>query len=162
MFNKLIVGYDGSEGSRAALIHAVDLMHNRPNTSLIVAYVNDDVVGGDIPYSNEPLGTAPILVDMNSAPSDGVDMESPQHLAREYAQQMTESIQTQLDRHHIEAQILAIDGQPARALAELAENEKADVIIVGNSGKSGFQKFFVGSVSEKIVKESPCTVIVVK
>jgi nucleotide-binding universal stress UspA family protein len=75
---------------------------------------------------------------------------------------MTESIQMQLDRHHIDAQILAIDGQPARALANLAETEKADVLIVGNSGKSGFQKFFVGSVSEKIVKESPCTVIVVK
>ena len=75
---------------------------------------------------------------------------------------MTESIQTQLDRHHINAQIIAIDGQPVKALVELAENEKADVIIVGNSGKSGFQKFFVGSVSEKLVKESPCTVIVVK
>jgi nucleotide-binding universal stress UspA family protein len=159
MFNKMIVGYDGSEGSRTALIHAVDLMHNRPNTSLIVAYVNDDVVGEDIAYSNESVGSAPILNDMTVAPQA---TNTPQYLAREYAQQMTESIQTQLDRHHIDAQILAIDGQPARALANLAETEKADVIIVGNSGKSGFQKFFVGSVSEKIVKESPCTVIVVK
>ncbi|MGB2994049.1 MAG: universal stress protein [Paenisporosarcina sp.] len=162
MFNKMIVGYDGSEGSRTALIHAVDLMHNRPNTSLIVAYVNDDVVGEDITYSNESVGSAPILNDMTVAPQATLDENSPQYLAREYAQQMTESIQIQLDRHHVDAQILAIDGQPARALANLAETEKADVIIVGNSGKSGFQKFFVGSVSEKIVKESPCTVIVVK
>jgi nucleotide-binding universal stress UspA family protein len=162
MFNKIIVGYDGSEGSRAALIHAVDLMHNRPNTSLIVAYVNDDVVGGDIAYSSESLGSAPISTDMTSVPPVPADTDSPQHLAREYAQQMTESIQTQLDRHHIKAQILAIDGQPAQALADLAEKEQADIIVVGNSGKSGFQKFFVGSVSEKVVKESPCTVIVVK
>ena len=162
MFNKMIVGYDGSEGSRTALIHAVDLMHNRPNTSLIVAYVNDDVVGEDIAYSNESVGSAPILNDMTVAPQATSVENSPQYLAREYAQQMTESIQIQLDRHHVDAQILAIDGQPARALANLAETEKADVIIVGNSGKSGFQKFFVGSVSEKIVKESPCTVIVVK
>ena len=159
MFSKMIVGYDGSEGSRTALIHAVDLMHNRPNTSLIVAYVNDDVVGEDITYSNDSVGSAPILNDMSVATQA---TNTPQYLAREYAQQMTESIQTQLDRHHIDAQILAIDGHPARALANLAETEKADVIIVGNSGKSGFQKFFVGSVSEKIVKESPCTVIVVK
>ena len=162
MFNKMIVGYDGSEGSRAALIHAVDLMHNRPNTSLLVAYVNDDVVGSDLDYSSETVGSAPLLNDLTTPPAVPVDEASPQYLAREYAQQMTESIQTQLDRHHVEAQILAIDGQPSRALADLAETEKADVIIVGNSGKSGFQKFFVGSVSEKIVKESPCTVIVVK
>ncbi|MDX1772202.1 MAG: universal stress protein, partial [Planococcaceae bacterium] len=58
--------------------------------------------------------------------------------------------------------IVAVDGHPTRALAELAEREQADAIIVGNSGKSSFQKFFVGSVSEKLVKESPCSVIVVK
>ena len=80
----------------------------------------------------------------------------------EYANQMTESIQDQLDKHHVDGQIVAIDGHPAKALSDLAEKEQADAIIVGNSGKSGFQKFFVGSVSEKIVKESPCSVIVVK
>jgi nucleotide-binding universal stress UspA family protein len=162
MFSKMIVGYDGSEGSRAALIHAVDLMHNRPNTSLIVAYVNEDVVGEDIAYSNETVDSTPLLNHMTAASPVQAAVDSPQYLAREYAQQMTESIQTQLDRHHINAQILAIDGQPVRAMVDLAENEKADVIIVGSSGKSGFQKFFVGSISEKLVKESPCTVIVVK
>lgn len=162
MFNKMIVGYDGSEGSRAALIHAVDLMHNRPNTSLIVAYVNDDVVGEDIAYSNETVDSTPLLNHMTASSPVQAAADSPQYLAREYAKQMTESIQTQLDRYHINAQILAIDGQPVKALVDLAENEKADVIIVGSSGKSGFQKFFVGSVSEKLVKESPCTVIVVK
>ena len=69
MFNKMIVGYDGSEGSRAALIHAVDLMHNRPNTSLIVAYVNEDVVGEDIAYSNETVDSTPLLNHMTSSSS---------------------------------------------------------------------------------------------
>ena len=55
MFNKMIVGYDGSEGSRAALEKAVDLMQHKPNTTLLVAYVNDDVVGGDIAYSSQAL-----------------------------------------------------------------------------------------------------------
>ena len=40
--------------------------------------------------------------------------------------------------------------------------EHADIIIVGNSGKPVFQKFFVGSVSEKLISESPCSVLVAK
>lgn len=51
MFNKMIVGYVGSEGSRAALERAVDLMQYKPNTALLVAYVNGDVIGGEIAFS---------------------------------------------------------------------------------------------------------------
>lgn len=162
MFNKMIVGYDGSEGSRDALNRAVDLMQHRPSTTLVVAYVNDDVIGDDFAYSSQPLGSAPIMTDMTTVPPIPPDSDSPLQLAREYALQMTDSIQLQLDKHNIEAQIVAIDGHPAKALSDLAEQEQADAIIVGNSGKSGFQKFFVGSVSEKIVKDAPCSVIVVK
>lgn len=162
MFNKMIVGYDGSEGSRAALAKAVDLMNHKPNTTLLIAYVNDDVVGGDIAYSSQALGSAPILTDMTTVPPVPPDSDSPRQLAIEYANQMTESIQVQLDNHQVDGQIVAIDGHPAKALSDLAEREQADAIIVGNSGKSGFQKFFVGSVSEKIVKDSPCSVLVVK
>ncbi|MGE6489072.1 universal stress protein [Paenisporosarcina sp. NPDC076898] len=162
MFNKMIVGYDGSEGSRAALAKAVDLMEYKPNTKLLIAYVNDDVVGGDIAYSSQALGSAPILTDMTTVPPVPPNSDSPRQLAVEYANQMTESIQVQLDNHNVHGQIVAVDGHPAKALSDLAEREQADAIIVGNSGKSGFQKFFVGSVSEKIVKDSPCSVIVVK
>lgn len=163
MFNKMIVGYDGSEGSQVALSRAVDVLRNRPNSELIIAYVNDYDENGDTSYSNEALGMAPILTDINNQGTSGqLDPNSPHHFAREYANKMTESIQLELNRHHVEAQIVVIDGHPATALSALAEKEKVDAIVVGNSGKSGFQKFFVGSVSEKIVKESPCTVIVVK
>lgn len=162
MFNKVIVGYDGSEGSRAALDRAVDLMKLHPGTSLTVAYVNEDIIGGDPAYAGEPLIATSVIADMTTAPPIDQDPRSPRQLAREYANQMTKFIQTQFDKHHIEGQIIAIDGHPSQALCELAEEQHADAILVGNSGKSGFQKFFVGSVSEKLVKDSPCSVVVVK
>ncbi len=162
MFDKIIVGYDGSEGSRRALIRAISLIKGNLNSKLIVAYVNEDVVGEDSTYSSEPLVATPLLTGMATVAPVPTDPDSPRQLAREYANQMTASIQSQLEKHHITGKIVAIDGQPAKALSQLADKEHGDAIIVGNSGKSGLQKFFVGSVSEKIVKESPCTVIVVK
>jgi len=162
MFNKMIVGYDGSEGSRVALARAVDFMELKPSTTLIVAYVNEDVFNGNIAYSSQPLVSTPIITDMSAELPIPPDSNSPSQLAREYSNKMTEFIQLQFDKHNIEGQIVALNGHAAQALTDLANQELADVIFVGNSGKSGFQKFFVGSVSEKVVKDSPCTVIVVK
>lgn len=161
MFQKMVVGYDGSEESRAALQKAVSFMQHSLNTQLVVAYVNEDVVGGDIAYAEQHVGSASQLTDMTTVPPVPSD-DSPRYFAREYAKLMSNSIQEQLDAHKIKADIIAIDGHPTKALSDLAEKEKADVIIVGNSGKSGFQKFFVGSVSEKLITESPCSVLVVK
>lgn len=162
MFNNIIVGYDGSEGSRVALDRAVELMKLQLDTKLVVAYVNEDVIDGDLAYTDEPLIATSVVTDMTTAPSVDPDLNSPRQLSREYAKQMTEFIQMQFDKHHINGQIIAIDGHPVQALCKLASEQNADAILVGNSGKSGFQKFFVGSVSEKLVKDSPCSVVVVK
>lgn len=159
MFNRIIVGFDGSEGSRSAMERAASLVKLDPSASLLVAYVNEDGLTGDMASPGEPLAGTPLMPDASLMPPDP---NSPRQLARDYAIQMTEAIRSDLNRHQIQGEILAIDGHPSHALSELAEKEKADALIVGNSGKSGFQKFFVGSVSEKLVKEAPCTVIVVK
>lgn len=156
MFHKMIVGYDGSEESRAALKQAVSFMHHSPNTTLIVAYVNEDVVGQEITFQGSSLTGPPTGIP------NPIDSPSAKQMAREYAIQLSESIQNQIDNYQVHADIVAIDGEPTKALSNIAVKEKADVIIVGNSGKSVFQKFFVGSVSEKLISESPCSVLVVK
>ncbi|MFX3673766.1 MAG: universal stress protein [Paenisporosarcina sp.] len=162
MIQKMIVGYDGSDGSRAALLKAVGLMQHIPNTQLTVAYVNEDVVGGEIAYIGQQVESSPLSMDLTNVPPVEKEYDSPRQFAREYAVQMSESIQEQLDKHLIKANIVAIDGHPTHALADMADKEQADLIIVGNSGKSGFQKFFVGSISEKLIKEAHCSVLVVK
>lgn len=163
MFQKMIVGYDGSEESRVALKQAITFMNSNHTTQMIVAYVNEDTVGEDITYQSVKSGS--ILNDMTASPMgtpNAIDSASIQQVAREYAVQLSESIQDQLDKHQVKAEIVAIDGEPTNALSTIATKEQADVIIVGNSGKSAFQKFFVGSVSEKLIAESPCSVLVVK
>ncbi len=53
-------------------------------------------------------------------------------------------------------------GNPAEEIIRTAEKIKADLIVTGSHGRHGAQKFFLGSVSSKIVDRAPCAVLVVK
>ena len=45
-------------------------------------------------------------------------------------------------------------------LAQLAETH-ADLLVLGTHGRSGFQRLFLGSVTEKVIRKSPCPTLVV-
>jgi len=49
-----------------------------------------------------------------------------------------------------------------RALCEIAEDEGADLLILGSHGRSGLSRAFLGSVAEKVVRHAPCPVLVVR
>jgi nucleotide-binding universal stress UspA family protein len=53
-------------------------------------------------------------------------------------------------------------GNPYEAVLNAADRVKADTIVVGTSGKTAIDRVLIGSVSEYIVRNSKCTVIVVK
>jgi nucleotide-binding universal stress UspA family protein len=53
-------------------------------------------------------------------------------------------------------------GSPYQTIVSSAERVKAGAIIVGTSGKSVLDRVLIGSVSEYVVRNSNCTVIVVK
>lgn len=53
-------------------------------------------------------------------------------------------------------------GIPFLKITELAERRKADLILVGATGKSGFQELVSGSLTQKLLKMAPCSIMVVK
>ncbi|MAQ19143.1 MAG: universal stress protein UspA [Sandaracinus sp.] len=54
------------------------------------------------------------------------------------------------------------DGSPGRAIADEAERRGADLVIVGSHGRTGVQRFLLGSVAEKTVRLCKCSVLVVR
>lgn len=54
-----------------------------------------------------------------------------------------------------------IVGKAAEEILKLAEDENFDLIVMGRRGFSNFERFFVGSVTQKIISASPCPVMVV-
>lgn len=53
-------------------------------------------------------------------------------------------------------------GDPAEEIVKLAEEEKFDLIVMGSKGLTESKRFLVGSVTQKVVEHSPCSVLVVK
>jgi universal stress protein A len=53
-------------------------------------------------------------------------------------------------------------GEPSAAIANRAENdEEIDLIVISTHGRSGLSRFLIGSVTDKLVRRSPCPVLVV-
>lgn len=54
------------------------------------------------------------------------------------------------------------EGYPAEVICEVAAREKADLIVMGHRGMSPVTRFLIGSVSDKVVRNAPCSVMVVR
>jgi len=63
---------------------------------------------------------------------------------------------------NIEVESIILEGNPANEILNFAEKNELDLIVMGTHGKTGIQRFFVGSVSENVVRHSKIPVIVVK
>lgn len=53
-------------------------------------------------------------------------------------------------------------GHPAETLVTYARREKIDLLVLGQRGLSNIQRFFLGSVSDRVVHHAPCTVMIVR
>ena len=51
---------------------------------------------------------------------------------------------------------------PADAILDVAEERKADLIIVGNKGMTGAKRFLLGSVPNKVSHHAPCSVMIIR
>jgi nucleotide-binding universal stress UspA family protein len=58
--------------------------------------------------------------------------------------------------------VRTVRGYPADEINKIAKDEKYDMIIVGNLGKTGIERMLMGSVSENVVRHAPCPVLVVR
>jgi nucleotide-binding universal stress UspA family protein len=54
------------------------------------------------------------------------------------------------------------EGDPADAILDVAEEQKSDLIVVGNKGMSGAKRFLLGSVPNKVSHHAPCSVLIVR
>jgi nucleotide-binding universal stress UspA family protein len=53
-------------------------------------------------------------------------------------------------------------GDPARQMADIAREEKIDVIVVGSVGMSGRKEFLLENIPNRISHMAPCTVVIVQ
>lgn len=62
----------------------------------------------------------------------------------------------------VEIKEVVLDGDPSNEIIDFAENNNIDLIVMGTLGKTGLEKFLIGSVAEKVVRGSKVPVMVVR
>ena len=62
----------------------------------------------------------------------------------------------------LKAEYILLKGNPAEKIVDFAEEQEVDMVVVGSLGKSGIERFTIGSVSEKVVRNAKVPVLVVR
>jgi len=62
----------------------------------------------------------------------------------------------------VKVESVILDGHPADRIMEFAEQEGMDLIVMGTLGRTGLDRFLLGSIAEKVVRHSKIPVMVVK
>jgi nucleotide-binding universal stress UspA family protein len=77
---------------------------------------------------------------------------------RAAAQQLLQETVDQLGLVNVEAMVLT--GDPGHEICELAASMPASVVVIGTSGRGGFRRAVMGSVSDHVVRHAVCPVLV--
>lgn len=62
--------------------------------------------------------------------------------------------------HGVESKTVMLEGNPAKEIVRFIHDD--DLVVMASQGKKGFNKFLLGSVSEEVLKNAPCAVMIIK
>ena len=135
MFSKIVVGTDGSGTATAAVKHAAELAASSGAELVVVsAYAH-------------PKEGAPIFTSQ-----DAPGAEAGRGLLQD------------VEKHYggtVKVRTVLREGSPADAIVDVAEEENADLVVVGNKGMSGSKRALLGSVPNTVSHHAPCHVLIV-
>jgi nucleotide-binding universal stress UspA family protein len=138
---RILCPVDFSPFSRRALDHAAVLAHWY-EAELTVLHVS--------PSMPTILGLEPAVSAATLAPYDR------ETLGRELQQFVGDTAKAKPA-----PQLLIRSGPPAATILDRATELRADLVVLGTHGRTGFERFMLGSVTEKIVRKAPCPVLTV-
>ena len=81
---------------------------------------------------------------------------------RAHAQKQLDGLVRKAREAGARASGLLVEGLPHERIAQAARSKKADVVVVGTHGRTGFSRLFLGSVASRVLAVSPCPVLTVR
>jgi nucleotide-binding universal stress UspA family protein len=141
LYERIVVGYDGSENSQRALDRALGIA-KRSKTSVMIVTVVDNF---------------PLVAFSNIEVYQKLNLE-----ARNKAKEILSSAVNKAKQNGVDVKGEIFEGSPADSILSAASDFNADLIVVERRGIRGLKRFLMGSVSSYVVSNSQCDVLVVK
>jgi nucleotide-binding universal stress UspA family protein len=146
VFTSILVGTDGSETARTAVRRAVDLAASLgARLQIVSAY--------------EPVSDQRLRGEEVNVPADLQWMINP------HDDVMALLKEAEAEAHEAgvaTVETFARQGDAADAIVDVAEEQRSDLIVVGNKGMTGAKRFLLGSVPNKVSHHAPCSVLIVR
>jgi nucleotide-binding universal stress UspA family protein len=145
LFERIVVGTDGSETATEAVRQAIDLARlSGAKLDIVAAF--------------EPVSTTRLREEGGEVPGDVSYAVGP----REDVNVTLEAAVGMAKQEGVDAEPYPQQGDPADAILDVAEKIGADLIVVGNKGMTGAKRFLLGSVPNKVSHHAPCGVYIVR
>ena len=141
---QILVPIDGSEASLQAVQMALRVIELCPACRVRILYVVDKLV------LNE-------LVRFSKRSEKEVEAE-----LEEQGRRYIEQARKEAERHGATAECQIRRGDPFEEIIAAANDLRAEMIIMGHTGRRGASRVLVGSVTQRVLDYAPCPVLVMK
>lgn len=145
---KIIIATDGSDFSREAVKKACEIVINVEKTEIKVISVFQAYIPLDA-YSQ----SAEYVMEFET---------TMQTVAEKSADEAVSAIQNHFADNEINITTLIKSGASDQVIIETAQEWNADLIVVGSHGRGFWGRVMVGSVTDSLVHNAPCSVLVVR
>jgi nucleotide-binding universal stress UspA family protein len=145
MFGSIVVGTDGSDTAKEAVRQAVELSRSVGARMLLVS-------------AYQPVAGYRLREEAEEMPADIQWMVNP----REEVDATLRAAAGEAQAAGVAVETFARQGDPADAILDVAEEQDADLIVIGNKGMTGAKRFLLGSVPNKISHHAPCSVLIIR
>lgn len=138
MYRTIVVGYDGSTAARKAFDAALELAA-RDHAELHV-----------------------VSVGRPSEIADDVETEAVIEHTRAYHRRLLAELKASAATKQVKTHYEVAVGHPAEQIIYYADRIGADLIVVGDRGRSNFARLLLGSVSKQVIEHAGRPVLVVR
>lgn len=120
-------------------------------------------------YSNQAYFHAVALAENHGASLTVLFVYSGSSSSHELHEEASDEIywKKQLEQIHpvngnIPVHHVLLEGDPATEIVRYAQDAAMDLVVMGTHGRTGLERLLMGSVAEKVMRDAPCSVLVVK
>ena len=141
-YDRILIPTDGSESATAAIDHGIAIADRFDATVHALSVVDVNAVAGA--YDAGP--GIPHLLDS----------------LEEGCEQAVAAVEDECENRDVDIVTDVVQGTPYRAIREYVDDEGIDLITMGTHGRTGLERYLIGSVTKRTVRTSDVPVLTVR
>jgi nucleotide-binding universal stress UspA family protein len=161
MYRKILVALDHSETSDYVFRQALDLARAAQAKMLLVHGLSSDEEGSPMPLPPATEGTYWMPGVGGNETNFDIWRDSWERYETEGLDRLRRFAAT-ANEQNVSTEFRQVVGNPGKVICNLARQWEANLIVIGNRGRSGLAEFMLGSVSSYVMHRAPCSVLVLK